>query len=98
MAASSRSALGRRLGVLAAGAVVVTALTVTGAGAGLSPTSPANDFSTCPRSPVPGFLLAKGVEGPFTPIEVPGAPRNLVYGLNDRNALVGVYENTESAP
>ena len=45
-----------------------------------------------------GFLLAKGVKGPFTPIEVPGAPRNLVYGLNDRRALVGVYENTEPAP
>ena len=41
-----------------------------------------------------GFLLAKGVNGPFTPIDVPGAPRNLVFGLNDRGALVGSYENT----
>jgi probable HAF family extracellular repeat protein len=41
-----------------------------------------------------GFLLAKGVKGPFTPIDVPGAPRNLVFGLNDHGAIVGVYENT----
>jgi probable HAF family extracellular repeat protein len=45
-----------------------------------------------------GFLLAKGVKGPFTPIEVPGAPRNLVTGLNDRNQLVGSYENTAATP
>jgi hypothetical protein len=37
-----------------------------------------------------GFLLASGVKGPFTPVDVPGAPRNLVYGLNDRGQLVGV--------
>ena len=40
-----------------------------------------------------GFLLAKGVGGPFTPVDVPGAPRNLVRGLNDRGQLVGSYEN-----
>ena len=44
-----------------------------------------------------GFLLAKGVKGPFTPIDVPGAPRNLVFGLNDRGQLVGAYENTDAA-
>ena len=45
-----------------------------------------------------GFLLAKGVKGPFTPIDVPGAPRTLVFGLNDRGQLVGVYENTAATP
>jgi probable HAF family extracellular repeat protein len=45
-----------------------------------------------------GFLLAKGVKGPYTPIDVPGAPRNLVFGLNDRGQLVGSYENTVAAP
>jgi probable HAF family extracellular repeat protein len=44
-----------------------------------------------------GFLLAKGAGGPFTPIDVPGAPRNLVFGLNDRGQLVGAYENTAAA-
>jgi hypothetical protein len=43
-----------------------------------------------------GFLLAKGVGGPFTPVDVPGAPRNLVRGLNDRGQLVGSYENTDN--
>ena len=45
-----------------------------------------------------GFLLAKGVKGPFTPIDVPGAPRNVVFGLSDRGSLVGVYENTAATP
>jgi hypothetical protein len=43
-----------------------------------------------------GFLLAKGVGGPFIPVDVPGAPRNLVRGLNDRGQLVGSYENTNN--
>jgi probable HAF family extracellular repeat protein len=51
-----------------------------------------------PQSGARGFLLAKGVKGPFTPIDVPGAPRNLVFGLNDRGALVGAYENTAATP
>jgi hypothetical protein len=43
-----------------------------------------------------GFLLAKGAKGPLTPIDVPGTPRNLVFGLNDRRQLVGTYENTDA--
>lgn len=43
-----------------------------------------------------GFLLAKGVKGPFTPIEVPGAPRTFVFGLNDRGQLVGSYEDPDA--
>jgi uncharacterized membrane protein len=45
-----------------------------------------------------GFLLARGVGGPFTAIDVPGAPRNLVFGLNDRGQIVGAYENTNATP
>lgn len=45
-----------------------------------------------------GFVLARGVGGPLTPIDVPGAPRNLVFGLNDRGAIVGAYENTDATP
>jgi uncharacterized membrane protein len=62
------------------------------AGATLTPT---------PEDPLAGargFLLAKGVNGPFTPIDVPGAPRNVVFGLNDRGQLVGAYENTAVTP
>jgi uncharacterized membrane protein len=44
------------------------------------------------------FLLAKGANGPFTPIEVPGAPRTFAFGLNDAGAIVGVYENPASQP
>jgi hypothetical protein len=43
-----------------------------------------------------GFLLAKGVKGPFTPIDVPGAPRSAVSGINDRGQLVGFYENLDA--
>ena len=45
-----------------------------------------------------GFLLAKGVKGPFTPIDVLGAPRNLVTGLNDAGMIVGQYDNTAATP
>ena len=41
-----------------------------------------------------GFLLAKGARGPFTPIDVPGAPRSVVYGINDAGVIVGQYQNT----
>jgi hypothetical protein len=45
-----------------------------------------------------GFLLARGARGPFTPIDVPGAPRNAALGLNDAGAIVGQYENTAAQP
>jgi probable HAF family extracellular repeat protein/YD repeat-containing protein len=45
-----------------------------------------------------GFLLARGARGPFTPIDVPGAPRSTAYGLNDRGEITGQYENTAAAP
>jgi uncharacterized membrane protein len=40
-----------------------------------------------------GFLLAKGVKGPFTRIDFPGAPRTQVGGINDLGQIVGRYEN-----
>ena len=45
-----------------------------------------------------GFLLAKGVEGPFTPIDFPGAPGTGATGINDRGQIVGIYENPDAAP
>jgi probable HAF family extracellular repeat protein len=45
-----------------------------------------------------GFLLAKGVKGPFTPISFPGAPRTLASGINDRGQIVGFYENPTFTP
>jgi probable HAF family extracellular repeat protein len=44
-----------------------------------------------------GFLLAKGVKGPFTRIDFPGAPRTQVTGINDRGQIVGRYENPNPA-
>lgn len=49
---------------------------------------------TDPVAGARGFLLAKGATGPFTPIDVPGAPRSIAYGLNDTGGIVGQYENT----
>ena len=87
-----------QLRLAVAGAVVLAALTAATAGASAATTRGRTGGETAPRtrSPASGFLLAKGVGGPFTPVDVPGAPRNLVRGLNDRGQLVGSYENTVS--
>jgi probable HAF family extracellular repeat protein len=45
-----------------------------------------------------GFLLAKGAKGPFTPIDVPGAPRTIASGINDLGQIIGRYENPDVAP
>jgi hypothetical protein len=45
-----------------------------------------------------GFLLAKGANGPSTPISFPGAPRTIATGINDQGQVVGAYENTAAAP
>jgi probable HAF family extracellular repeat protein len=45
-----------------------------------------------------GFLVAKGVDGPFTRIDVPGAPATGATGINDRGQIVGLYANPEAAP
>ena len=157
MASTARTHVRRRLGVLIAGAAVLTALpTVTAAvsmptvatpapeltrpGTTTSITRTSSGADTRPRTPIPGFLLDRGrtikfdaptavIEtapasinnrglivgaykeagnathgflrdraGRFTTIDVLGTPRNLVFGLNDHRALVGVYENTAATP
>ena len=45
-----------------------------------------------------GFLLARGIDGPFTPIRVPGAPSTFAFGLNDRGQITGTYNNPNPAP
>ena len=45
-----------------------------------------------------GFLLAKGVNGRFTPIDFPGAPSTAAFGLNDRGQITGTYANPDAAP
>lgn len=43
-----------------------------------------------------GFVLAKGIDGPFTPVDVPGALRTIALGINDRGQIVGQYENPDA--
>jgi probable HAF family extracellular repeat protein len=44
-----------------------------------------------------GFVLRDGVDGPFTEIAFPGAPRTLATGIDDRGRIVGLYENPSAA-
>ena len=45
-----------------------------------------------------GFLLTDGADGPITWLDVPGAPRTIVGGIDDDGRLVGLYENPNAAP
>ena len=48
---------------------------------------------------VHGFLLANGAEGPFTPIDFPGAfGGTAALGIDDRGRIVGGYVNPDAAP
>jgi uncharacterized membrane protein len=40
-----------------------------------------------------GFALLKGVDGPVTRVNVPGAPQTAALGINDQGKIVGAYEN-----
>jgi hypothetical protein len=53
---------------------------------------------TDPVAGARGFLLARGVNGAFRPVDVPGAPRTFATGLNDRGQIVGTYENPDASP
>jgi hypothetical protein len=44
------------------------------------------------------LLLAKAIEGDFTPIDFPGAPRTVAFDINNRRQIVGVYENPDAPP
>jgi uncharacterized membrane protein len=71
----------------------LTSINERGQIAGFTATGP-----VLPEAEVHGFLLAWGVKGPLTPIDVPGAPRTLAWGINDRGQIVGIYENPSAGP
>jgi len=54
--------------------------------------------STGPGQEPHGFLLRGGAGGPFTPIDVPGAPGTSATGINDAGVIVGVYTNPNATP
>jgi uncharacterized membrane protein len=54
--------------------------------------------TTDPETGAHGFLLAKGVEGPFTPIDFPDAPVTGATDINDRGQIVGFYVNPDATP
>jgi probable HAF family extracellular repeat protein len=57
--------------------------------------------ATCTTSPCQqsrGFLLREGAGGPFTPINVPGAPGTAASGINDAGTIVGPYTNPNARP
>jgi probable HAF family extracellular repeat protein len=45
-----------------------------------------------------GFLLGRGVGGPFTRVDFPGTAKTIVRGIDDRGRIVGIYGNPEAAP
>jgi uncharacterized membrane protein len=55
----------------------------------------ADDSDGSPR--LRGFVLRKGVGGPFTPIDVPGALETIARGMDDRGRIVGLYGNPNAA-
>jgi hypothetical protein len=63
-----------------------------------SPACPSGGGDPVTMAGARGFLLAKGANGPSTPISFPGAPRTIALGINDQGQVVGTYENTAAAP
>jgi hypothetical protein len=51
-----------------------------------------------PARPAHGLLLRDGAGGPFTPIDVPGAPGTGATGINDAGTIVGVYTHPNTVP
>jgi uncharacterized membrane protein len=43
-----------------------------------------------------GFLLGKGVGGPFTPLAFPGGSSTVVTGINDHGRISGAYLSAEA--
>jgi hypothetical protein len=48
------------------------------------------------RTGAQGFVLARGVGGPFTRIKVPGATATGVTDIDHRGRLVGLYDNPDA--
>ena len=97
MTSTASTTVGRRLGVLIAGSLVVTALTAGTAAASVptpmgiaSPSIALRDGSSSrPRTPVPGFLLERGR---YTRFDAPGAVQQTnALGINNRGVIVGKY-------
>jgi hypothetical protein len=47
---------------------------------------------------VHGFLLSAGADGRLASIDVPGAPRTLASGIDERGRVAGFYENANPTP
>jgi probable HAF family extracellular repeat protein len=45
-----------------------------------------------------GFLLRKGVDGPFTKIDFPRTSQTLARGIDDHGRIVGLYGNPDTVP
>jgi uncharacterized membrane protein len=45
-----------------------------------------------------GFALLRGINGPVTRVDFPGAPQTAALGINDHGQIVGAYENPNLAP
>jgi probable HAF family extracellular repeat protein len=99
MASTAPSTLGRRLGVLIAGAVVATSLTAATAAA--ARLAPMGEQAAGPSplvagsAPAPedvGYVLERGQA---RTVAVPGATRTIAAGINDRGEVVGKYQNAD---
>ncbi len=44
-----------------------------------------------------GFVLNPRRDGRLRPIDVPGAPRTVAFGIDDRGRITGIYENTAAS-
>jgi hypothetical protein len=45
-----------------------------------------------------GFVLRRGVDGPFEEDRFRGAPRTIATGIDDRGRIIGIYENPNFEP
>ncbi|MBO0684928.1 MAG: hypothetical protein J2P45_17395, partial [Candidatus Dormibacteraeota bacterium] len=94
---------GRRLAVAAAGAVALSLVAVAGAGAAgpdaeaggmAGAASPGQGSGTAPRGMAPAFMLD---HGHFVRFEVPGSSLTFAIGLNNREQVVGYYDDAAGA-
>jgi uncharacterized membrane protein len=99
MASTARPTVRRRLGVLIAGAVALTALSA--ATTGVSAAALRGERAAAPSrlvaggAPAPedvGYVLERGRA---RTVAVPGATRTIAAGINDRGEVVGKYQNAD---